>query len=141
MLDYQYFSVLPIYCNICMTWEIVNNHINLSCKTDNLRFKILFLDYLQRDFAFCFVSIPKSICKAYYNNVGITQDLLLNETQLTIPLPKDNVNNVWTCRHGFNYEETTVEVAPSYKQGIVVCIKYICVLYISNKYENVFNFT
>ncbi|CAC5387978.1 unnamed protein product [Mytilus coruscus] len=102
-----------------MTWDIVNSHIKLNCKTDNLQFKVLFFDAIEREYAFCFISFPKSICQAHFTQCEISQNLLTNETQLTIPLNNENGNSKWTCRHGYNYEEATVHVQLDEKHDII----------------------
>ncbi|VDH98323.1 Hypothetical predicted protein, partial [Mytilus galloprovincialis] len=114
-----YIEVLPINCAICMTWSIVNNHVKLNCKTDNLQFNVLFFDAFEREYAFCFISFPKSVCHSHFQQGTISQDLLANETLLTIPLTKDTENSKWTCRHGYNYEEAAVQVHSDHKQDLI----------------------
>ncbi|CAC5358502.1 unnamed protein product [Mytilus coruscus] len=94
-----------------MTYTIGEDYLRLSCKVDNLEFKVLFSDPRNNEQAFCLLSYPTVLCHHHYSNSSINQNLSTNETVLTIRgTINANVNGEWLCRHGNRFERATVDV-------------------------------
>ncbi|CAC5421942.1 unnamed protein product [Mytilus coruscus] len=99
------------HCRICMTYTVSEDILRLSCKVDNLEFKVLFSDPHNNEQAFCLLSYPTVLCHHHYSNSSINQNLSTNETVFTIRGKINaNVNGKWLCRHGNRFERATVDI-------------------------------
>lgn len=130
-----------------MTYTIGEGVLQLRCKIDNLKFRVLFSDPDNNEQAFCLPSYSSTLCHHHYSNGSINQNLFTNETVFTIHGNiNTNVNGKWICRHGNNFERATVDVKVDSITGIYnlkisltmkifivdhsARIKYRCIIYL-----------
>lgn len=98
------------YCNIdiCLTWNVEEEHIALQCKVDNLRMSVEFRNPSNEEEGFCVMPTFTSYCLAMHNN-EILQNLTTNTTVLILNRHiDDSLNGPWTCFHGTNIHGATV---------------------------------
>lgn len=109
-----------------MTYTIGADYLRLSCKIDNLEFKVLFSDPHSNEQAFCLLSYPSVLCHHHYSNSSINQNLSTNETVLIIRGTMNaNVNGEWLCRHGNRFERATVDVKYDEESGIYLSTMFV----------------
>lgn len=98
-----------------MNWKVTGNELQLTCKVNNLKFKVWILNQFGYVQASC---IPSSKCEPYYRNGTISQNRNTNETTFKIHGKIDHhINGNWTCLHGRLRDVARVEVTVLRIQG------------------------
>ncbi|XP_063419177.1 uncharacterized protein LOC134701996 [Mytilus trossulus] len=110
-------------CNIqiCLTWTVQNNYLDIRCRVNNLRFGVVVVNNRQQEQGFCIHPRPTPKCVASNNNTEIMQNSLTNITYLRIQGEMDrHFNGRWECKHGTNRDSATINVTilNSYSKNI-----------------------
>lgn len=102
---------------VCLTWKIKSDDLELRCKTENFRYSITFYDPVGNERAFC---TPNS-CIPLMNRTYLSQNITTQETYLTIPLGADaeKFNGWWVCTYGNTNGKAKVEITLSTNFTIV----------------------
>lgn len=100
-------------CNtyVCFNWKVTWNELKLTCKVNQLHFKVWIYNQFGNVQAYCIPPSPSSKCEPYYKNGTISQNPNTNETTFTVHGYIDyHMNGNWTCRHGRRRDVAKVEV-------------------------------
>lgn len=91
--------------HVCLSWNIKQNTLLLTCKVDNLRFAVTFFDPLNAESAFC---TPPSHCEPVSKHVSIQKE---SERAVILKVNRTTgLNGWWTCKYGESIGNASVEV-------------------------------
>lgn len=112
--------------NMCLTWTVQKDHLDLTCKVNYLKFHVEFYNNYNREQGYCISPIPLPHCVSKYPNTVIRQNNATNVTFLEI---KDHIdsryNGKWECRHGTNTDNAFVNITVL-QTGVRCWQSYLC---------------
>lgn len=114
MVLFSFSEILSCNIKVCLTWMANTNTIEFRCRVNDLHLQVKFFNKFNSELAYCSFPIRDSnetSCYSYFINSTIVQDLKTNSTMLTVRGQIDKrINGVWSCQHGTNISQATVNV-------------------------------
>lgn len=112
---------------VCISWSIYNDQLRIVCKADNIVFSVSIYNPSGDEVAHCLLPYPKPTCFSNVKISAITQDISLGETVFAVPRNRNDhlLNGIWSCVHGSQNENASVEVVVPKSLGKNVISKII----------------
>lgn len=115
--------------NVCFHWTYDGSYLQLICKTDNLRFPVLFFDNNGKRLAKCLTPFPSPECHASNKkSTTVQQSFNKSETYVTVNtalFSNGSLNGSWSCHHGKNRHVATAIIYIPKVKGKCVLSKVV----------------
>ena len=117
--DYAYIISGADVCNIniCLTWRIQSDHLDLICRVNALNFPVEFWTN-NTEAGFCSQPKPSPSCYPLHKDINLSQNTHTNVTILSLRRGiSSKINGPWECRHGTNKDKAIVNVTILIEKG------------------------
>lgn len=113
-------GVLMCEKDVCLTWEVMNNNLMLTCTVPDLLYRISIDDPSGITIAQC---IPALTCLTSEVK-GLDSPQLRSKLAVTLPINDNDTNKwtgLWTCRHGSSGKFAAIAVPMNINEQTGTC--------------------